>query len=86
MLKLHQKIKYLENEINSNKLLLLNYKKHLKNKLLTTHTISIALLLCFCAGCYLQYKQGKNNYSLINAAKNALLTVFTFYSKFIILL
>ena len=86
MLKLQKKIKYLEKEINLNKLLLINNKKQLKKKLLTTNAISIALLLCFSAGCYLQYKKSKDNYSLLSAAKNAILTVFAFYSKLIVLL
>jgi len=86
VLELQQKIKYLENEINFNKLLLINYKKRLKKKLLTPNTISIALLLCFSAGCYLEYKQRKNNHSFIAVAKKMALTAFAFYSKFITLL
>lgn len=83
MLKLQKKIKHLEAEINSNKLLLVNYKQQLKKKLLTPATLSMAFLLCFFAGCYLEYKQAKNNYSFIDIAKKMALTAFTFYSKFI---
>jgi hypothetical protein len=86
MLRLQNKIKSIEAELDSNKILLIDYNNQLKNKLFTPPCMVPVLLLFFSAGCYLEIKQRKNNYSLFYTLKNTGLTTLVFCSKFIKLL